>query len=356
MSARRGPGPTAQATNRVRPGPDGGVRAHRSGWVPSPGVTSGANAQSVNVVDIMVPAFGDGELVRETVRSVLDQRDPRWRLTVIDDGVGGALGDWLAGLGDERVRYLANPIRLGINRNFQRCTDESTADLVVLLGSDDRLLPDFVGRVHDVAARCPEVAFIHTGARVIGDDGQPTNPLVDRVKKLTMPKLSAEDRARGWRLIGGEELAASLLGGNWMYFPSVAFRGDVLRRHGFREGYDIVLDLDAYLRILVEGGQAVLFAEPGIEYRRHAASVSSAGADTGSRFDEERAYFAEAAEMMAAAGWPRAVRAARLHWTSRLHAVVKLPGLCAARRWGDAGAVLRGAFTTRPPERTPAGR
>ncbi|MCT2586687.1 glycosyltransferase [Actinophytocola gossypii] len=324
-------------------------------------MTSGADSQPD--IDIMVPAFGDGELVRETVRSVLDQRDPHWRLTVIDDGVGGGvggeLGDWIAGLGDDRIRYLANPTRLGINRNFQRCTDESSADLVVLLGSDDRLLPDFVGRVRDVAARCPDAAFIHTGARVIGDDGEPVSPLVDRVKKLTMPGLSAEDRERGWRLIGGEELAASLLGGNWMYFPSVAFRGDALRRHGFREGYDIVLDLDVYLRILVEGGQVVLFAEPGIEYRRHAASLSSAQADTGSRFDEERAYFAEAAEMMAAAGWSRAARAARLHWTSRMHAVVKLPGLLAARRWGHAGAMLRGALATKPPkppERTPADR
>ncbi|MGH3371127.1 MAG: glycosyltransferase, partial [Nocardioidaceae bacterium] len=76
------------------------------------------------LVDVMVPAFGDGALLRETVHSVLRQRDPHWRLTVIDDGVeAGLTGDlqpWLAGLDDSRVRYLANPTRLGINRNFQR--------------------------------------------------------------------------------------------------------------------------------------------------------------------------------------------------------------------------------------------
>jgi glycosyltransferase involved in cell wall biosynthesis len=315
-------------------------------------VTSGAQLG----IDIMVPAFGDGALVRETVGSVLAQRDPHWRLTVIDDGVGGGLEAWLTEQGDERVRYLANPTRLGINRNFQRCVDEAAADLVVLLGSDDRLLPDFVGRVRDVAAQCPEAAFIHTGAVVIGDDGQVATTLVDRVKRLTKLPAGAADRERGWQLTGGEPLAASLLGGNWMYFPSVAFRRDPLRRHGFREGYDIVLDLDLYLRILADGGRAVLFTEPGIEYRRHAASLSSATADTGSRFDEERAYFAEAAEMMTAAGWPRAARAARVHWTSRLHAVAKMSALLAARRWRPAGTMLRGAIATKPPARTTGGR
>src|SRR5664279_4166137 len=95
-------------------------------------------------VDVMVPAYGDGPLVREAINSVLAQDDKHWRLTVIDDAAAiehGELEQWLAGLGDSRVRYLANPQRLGINRNFQRCADESTAEWVVILGADDRLLP-----------------------------------------------------------------------------------------------------------------------------------------------------------------------------------------------------------------------
>ncbi|HEX2298904.1 MAG TPA: glycosyltransferase, partial [Pseudonocardiaceae bacterium] len=237
------------------------------------------------LVEVMVPAYGDGVLLRETVHSVLRQQDPHWRLTVIDDGVAagpaGDLAPWLAGLDDSRVRYLANPKRLGINRNFQRCVDEASAELVVILGGDDRLLPDFVGRVREVAEAVPEAAFVHTGAAVIGPDGTPQRRLVDRVKRLAAPAV--------WecRVLGGETLAASLLHGNWMYFPSVVFRRDVLQRHGFRTGYDIVLDLDLYLRIIFDGGQAVLLGRPGVEYRRHGASLSSAQAKDGTRFAEE---------------------------------------------------------------------
>jgi len=294
----------------------------------------------------MVPAFGDGALVRETVASVLAQDDPHWRLTVVDDGVAAGrdpgLGPWLAGLADERVRYLANPQRLGINRNFQRCADLSSAELVVILGADDRLLPDFVGRVPRLAVANPDAAFIHTGARIVDAAGRPAAPLVDRVKARTA--IQVRDSAR----LGGERLAASLLRGNWMYFPSVVFRREVLLRHGFRPGYDIVLDLDLYLRILRDGGTAVLLERPGIEYRRHAGSLSSARADNGSRFVEERAFFAEAAAEFAALGWPKAARAARWHLTSRLHMLCRLPGLIAAGNVCAALTMLHGALGRLP--------
>ena len=88
-------------------------------------------------LDIMIPAVGDGPLVRETVASVLGQTDGNWRLTVIDDDAfrsGVGLRDWLASQQDSRIRYLANAERMGINRNFQRCADESWADWVTILG------------------------------------------------------------------------------------------------------------------------------------------------------------------------------------------------------------------------------
>jgi GT2 family glycosyltransferase len=295
----------------------------------------------------MLPAFGDGALAREAVTSVLGQHDPHWRLTVIDDGVAAGrdpgLGRWLVGLGDDRVRYLVNPTRLGINRNFQRCVEESTQELVVILGADDRLLPDFVGRVRQLAERFPLAAFIHTGARIVDAAGRPAMPLVDRVKAVTALRVRGDSAQ-----VRGERLAASLLRGNWMYFPSVAFRRDVLIRHGFRPGYDVVLDLDLYLRILADGGAAVLVRRPGIAYRRHPASVSSAGAQDGTRFAEERAFFAEAAARFDALGWPRAARAARWHLTSRLHALRTLPGLLAAGHLDAARTGLRDAVTPLP--------
>lgn len=300
----------------------------------------------------MLPAYGDGPLLREAVSSVLAQTDPRWRLTVVDDGIdlgrGPELAGWLAALGDDRVRYLVNEERLGINRNFQRCVDEATADLVVILGADDRLQPHYVGEVRAAAAAEPAATWIHPAVQVVDDEGRPHTPAPDRLKRLTTP------RVQGRRLMGGERLATSLLHGNWMYFPSVAFRRRDLQRHGFRPGHDIVLDLDLYLRILLDGGHALLLERVCADYRRHSASLSSAQASDGARFDEESDYFAEMRTRLRAAGWPRAARAAGLHWTSRLHAVLRA---AAALRGGQPRPALRMLATAgRPPGVSRRGR
>jgi glycosyltransferase involved in cell wall biosynthesis len=315
-----------------------------------------ASGAAAPVVDVMIPAYGDGGLLREAVASVLAQDSPDWRLTVIDDRAGDdGLGEYLAGLGDARVRYLRNPVNLGINRNFQRCLEEAEHDLVVVMGSDDRLLAGYVRTVAAAAAAHPHVAWLHPGVRVIDGAGRPSLPLADRVKGW----VSIRPRG-GPRETGGEELATSLLRGNWMYFPSVAFRREVALRHGFREGYDVVLDLDLYLRMLLDGERVLLLPRVCFEYRRHAASLSSSEAVTGDRFDEELAYFGQARRDVAAAGWRRASRAAGLHLTSRLHAGVGLakvlrPG---AARTGPLVRRLAGhAFGRTPaaPPDAPAG-
>ena len=65
------------------------------------------------------------------------------------------------------------------------------------------------------------------------------------------------------------------------------------------------------IQAAIDSGRAVLLSQPGIEYRRHAASVSSTQAEDGSRFAEERAYFTEIAAVLAARGWTGAARAAQ---------------------------------------------
>jgi glycosyltransferase involved in cell wall biosynthesis len=93
---------------------------------------------------VTIPAHGDGVLLREAVASVLAQDSDDWTLSVHDDGPDDAgLTDWFAGL-DARVSYRRNDPRLGINRNFQHCLETADADLVTIMGADDRMLPSYV--------------------------------------------------------------------------------------------------------------------------------------------------------------------------------------------------------------------
>jgi glycosyltransferase involved in cell wall biosynthesis len=301
-----------------------------------------AESESPPTLDVMLPAFGDGPLLREAVASVLAQSGQGWHLTVVDDGPADpVLTQWCADQGDDRVTYLHNSVNLGINRNFQRCLDLSTRDLVVLLGADDRLLPGYVAAVTAAGEAFPLAAMVQPGVRVVDDAGDPARPLGDRVKSLLAM------RVRGRRLVGGEELAASLLRGNWLYFPAVAFRREWVQRYGFREGYDVVQDLDLYLRMLFDGAQLVLVEEVCFEYRRHAASLSSTQAGTGGRFREEVTFFEEVRHEAGRRGWRRAARAADAHLTSRLHSFVRAGTAARARDFETAKLLAGNAFDVR---------
>lgn len=278
----------------------------------------------------MLPHYGRLDLVQDTVRSVLAQDDPHWRLTVVDDSgdlPDQGLADWCAQLHEPRLRYLRNERNLGINRNFQRCTELVEHELAVIIGMDDLMLPGYVGTVRRAHAAHPEVAIVQPGVEIVDGDGAPVRTLVDLSKRwVYAPRVSTAT------VLGGEELATSLLRGNWLYFPSLCWRAQPLRRTGFREGLSVVLDLALVLDLVLDGESLLVEPTTCFRYRRHQGSVSSAHAADGRRFAEERGFFLDSARRLSAQGWPRAARAARRHLSSRLNALVQLP---AAARHGQ---------------------
>ncbi|MER5641718.1 glycosyltransferase [Kitasatospora sp. NPDC002227] len=288
--------------------------------------------------EITMPYYGDVAQMQSAVRSVLAQRGEDWRLTVVDDGREPGVPEWFASLGDERVRYFRNPVNLGVTGNFNRCLELAESEYVVLMGCDDLMHPSYLDVVRATAEREPKAAMIQPGVEVIGGDGLPYDTLADRTKRrIYAPK------GPGRALLGGEDLAVSLLRGNWLYFPSICWRLDAVRPFGFRADLGVIQDLALVIDLLVAGQTLATTPEVCFSYRRHDGSESSATAYTGHRFEEAKRFFRESADRLEAFGWPAAARVARLHLSSRLHALTLLPG--AARHAGRPGvsAMLRHA-------------
>jgi GT2 family glycosyltransferase len=294
-------------------------------------------------LDIMLPYYGDVAMMQAAVRSVIAQSDPDWRLTVVDDGQEPGVPEWFASLDDPRVRYLRNETNLGITRNFQKCVDLAEAERLVLFGTDDLMLPNYVQTVRGILAEHPKVAIVQPGVEVIDARGEVTSTLVDQVKR----RLYAPPQT-GRLVMSGEDLAVSLLRGNWLYFPSLCWRTDAIRRVRFRPELRVIQDLALIIELVQLGEQMVVDPALCFRYRRHSESVSSSDAVAGRRFIEARSYFLETAEQMRAHGWPRAARAAHLYLSSRLHAVTMLPGAVKTairtRRAGTVRTLVRHAF------------
>lgn len=281
-------------------------------------------------LEIFVPFWGDPEMLRQTVQSVRDQRDEDWRLTVIDDCYPDeSVPEYFASIDDDRIRYVRNPENVGITENFRECVRRATASHISILGSDDLLLPNYVDVVKRVIRRLPDVDVIQPGVQVIDESGAVVKPLVDRVKQ----GLLAPRGRSGIAVLRGERMATSLIRGDWLYWPSLTFRTETLKRIDFRDDLLVIQDLALLMDIAFDGGALAYCPELAFAYRRHRSSASQKTLLDGRRFSDERDYYALARRLADDRGWTKTSRTARLRVMSRLHAATELPGIL---RHGDA--------------------
>jgi glycosyltransferase involved in cell wall biosynthesis len=288
---------------------------------------SEANAAGSAAIDVALPYYGDVDLMKQAVRSVLGQQVQDWRLFVVDDGFPDPEpARWFADdVDDPRVTYQRNEHNLGANGNYRKCLDLATAPILVVMGADDVMQPNFLQVAADNFTAFGDAAIVQCGVAVIDEHGRLVRPLGDRIKERLAPNVD------GPTLLAGEDLAVSLLRANWTYFPSLAWRTESMRRIGFREGLHVTQDLALILDTIRNGGGLVVDPTLAFLYRRHSQSDSSVKALDGRRFDEERALFAAEARDFAGRGWDRAARAARRHLTSRTNALTLLPMAVTAR-------------------------
>lgn len=290
----------------------------------------------MTTLDIMLPYYGNVALMQAAVRSVLAQSDPNWRLTVVDDGKEPSVPGWFAELDDERVSYQRNEQNLGVTGNYRKCLGLVREEHFVMMGTDDIMLPEYVATVRAALAAHPGLGMVQPGVQVIDGEGKPTEGLADQSKR----RLYAP-RFKGELLMDGERLATSLLRGNWLFFPSICWRTDAVRKAGFRDNLEVTQDLALVIDLLQAGERMLVSDTLCFQYRRHAVSISSQQAFTGVRFEEANRFFHDVADRLAAQGWTRAAKASRLHLSSRIHALTMLPGALKNKQSEGARTLLR---------------
>jgi hypothetical protein len=208
--------------------------------------------------------------------------------------------------------------------NTFRCLHLAQRDHFVLMDFDDVLLPNYATVVSDLLVRYPDAVVVQPGIQVVDADGKPCRPLPDRIKASIGP-VNRDVELRG------EAAVASLLRGNWTYGPSLCYRRSPTRDLRLRPGTDSIHDLARIIDLLRGGGTFVVGSQVAFHYRRHRTSHSSTGARTGRRFEEEQHYYDLIRTELAAAGWARASRQARLRLFSRLNAMAQLPAAARLR-------------------------
>jgi glycosyltransferase involved in cell wall biosynthesis len=264
-------------------------------------------------IDILLPFWGDVALFKLTVHSVLAQTEKDWHLIILDDHYPSEEAEqFIKALSDTRITYIRHPENIGITRNFNAAVEAATAPYISIIGCDDIMLPNYI----EIGLKTIGDADMYQPAvEVIDAKGAVFNPLGDRIKRLLRPKKAG--------IYSGQDIVASLCQGNWLYFPSILWKTETVRRYGFNNKYTIVEDVELELNILKDNGTIYVDTAVTFQYRRFAESLSSREKGKhGIRFDEEADVYDTFARTFKEMGWHKAATAARIRFFARLHKLI----------------------------------
>jgi len=162
--------------------------------------------------------------IGEQLRSILAQSIAPLEIIVSDDAssdrtielVRAAMADYPS----VSLTLLVNATPLGVRRNFQQAALACSGDVIALSDQDDRWHPEKLERIMGVFAVRPEVALVHTDARLVAGDGTPVG--------LTLLK-SLEVRPAEIREIHEGRAFAALLRRNLVTGATAVFRSSLLK-------------------------------------------------------------------------------------------------------------------------------
>lgn len=126
---------------------------------------------------VVITTYNRARIVRRCLDSCLAQTWTDFEVVVVDDGSGDGTAAALAEHPDPRVRVVAHERNRGINPARFTGVANARGEWIVVVDSDDELLPHALERLHEVIAILPDEVRV-VRARQLHDDGQITPAFV----------------------------------------------------------------------------------------------------------------------------------------------------------------------------------
>ena len=126
-------------------------------------------------ITVLLPVYGRSMLLEPALSSVITQTCPHWRLLIADDGsdidTNSFIERWMSQHADPRIRWIRRPQNLGLFANLNHAIEEAETDWLLLLCSDDLLLPSAIEKIGELRIRWPETGLILSTFESINADG-----------------------------------------------------------------------------------------------------------------------------------------------------------------------------------------
>ncbi len=182
------------------------------------------------LLTIVIPTFNRPDHLQNLVALLLPQRDPRWKLVIVDNHSPIPVRD----LVPADVTVLRNPVNILSAGNFPRCFEIMDTDWVWMIGDDDLVDADAIDHVLEMIGRYPEAAIINFGAHGHTDDRK--EALVcqgfdgflagtDSITKAVWMSGNVYSRRHYWPHVGMAYLYANTSSGHFVLLMMVLLKG-----------------------------------------------------------------------------------------------------------------------------------
>ncbi len=91
---------------------------------------------------ICMPAYNGGEVVGETIKSILSQSFGDYEFIIVDDNSTDDTAEVIKSFKDPRIKYFKNKKNLGYSKNLEVCRNKAKNEVLFLMGQDDILGKD----------------------------------------------------------------------------------------------------------------------------------------------------------------------------------------------------------------------
>ena len=219
------------------------------------------------LVTIGIPTFERLPLLKEAVASALNQTCQRIEILISDDGTNAGIERWgreMAVQHHSRVRYERNTGTRGLAGNWNSVAGSAIGEFLVIIGDDDRLLPEFAETL--LATIEPGNAIAFSNHYVIDAAG-----LRDERRTAEFAQIYKRGRLTPG-IVDAEKCAWS----NSIAISSALLRTEDVRRLRFKEDLNTP-EIELFVRLASEGRPFRFVPEYLMEYRVHGDSATAGG-------------------------------------------------------------------------------
>lgn len=208
------------------------------------------------IVSIIIPAYNQGEYLKQAIESSLAQTFCDFEVIVVDDGSTDSTPEVVKGFTDSRIHYLRQENK-GLSGARNTGIRNSRGQYLTFLDSDDLFLPDKLALLIAAFQQHPEMGMIAGQALLIDEHGK----LIDTTFNSTMQGDSAE-----------------LILGNPFHVGSIMVLKSWQEKIGFfDENLRSYEDWDMWLRLVKAGCKIMTIDQPVSLYRFHTAQMTRNG-------------------------------------------------------------------------------